>query len=264
MIIYMLILNIFDDISNWFFRVTSNISFKDQIIPFIIGIIVGVVLFGLFYLWFVFLTFKKNEKKSLGYVEISDEKVLQIINNSKNKFMAESSSKELGEKYQDLSVVSWEVINDIASTIYPDSKHPLFELTPDEFLMLIHYISDRVDELLKGRILRKLRTFKVSSIIKVYDYKKAIDETKAMKVAKESKVMKVIGPVLNTINPFYWFRKVTVNVLIMKLSNKLALDIIDIVGEETVKVYTKTVFKKDESISDVKEELEKIIEEEEK
>ena len=137
-------LNVFDDISNWFFRVTSNITFKGQVIPFLFGIVFGIIIFGLMYVLFVFATFKKNEKKSKGYVEISDEKILQIIQNSKNKFLEESSMKPLSEKYQDVAKISWEVICDIASTIYPDSKHPLFELTSNEFLLLIHYISDRL------------------------------------------------------------------------------------------------------------------------
>ncbi len=252
-------LNIFDDISNWFFRVTSNITFTGQVIPFIFGIIVGVVIFGLLYVLTIVTRFKKNEKKSKGYVEIDDEKILRIIENSKNKFSEESSMKALQEKYKDLSSIAWEEINDIASTIFPDSKHPLFELTPNEFLELIHYISDRIDELLSGRILKKLRQFKVSSIIEFYDTKKKIEETKAVKAAKRTGVMKVIGPVLNTINPFYWFRKIVLNTAIVKISNNIALDIIDIVGEETVKVYSKTVFRA-ESL----EEIEKIINEEEK
>ena len=66
-------LNIFDDISNWFFRVTSNITFTGQVIPFIFGIIVGVVIFGLLYVLTIVTRFKKNEKKSKGYVEIDDE-----------------------------------------------------------------------------------------------------------------------------------------------------------------------------------------------
>lgn len=257
-----LFLNVFDDISNWFFRVTSNITFKGQVIPFLFGIVFGIIIFGLMYVLFVFATFKKNEKKSKGYVEISDEKILQIIQNSKNKFLEESSMKPLSEKYQDVVKISWEVICDIASTIYPDSKHPLFELTSNEFLLLIHYISDRVDELLSGRVFRKLREFKVSDIIKYYDAKKTIEETKAVKAAKQSGVMKVIGPILNTINPFYWFRKAIVNIAIVKITNKLALDIIDIVGEETTKVYTKEVFKI-EGVDNL-EQIERILNEEEK
>lgn len=258
----MLFLNIFDDISNWFFRVTSNISFKDQVIPFIFGILIGFVLFGLFYILFVFTTFKKNERKSKGYVEIEDEKILQIIKNCKNKFIEESSTKAIQEKYQDLAQINWEEIQDIASTILPDSKYPLFELTPNEFLQLIHYISDRIDELLRGRVLKKLRGYKVSSIIKFYETKRAIEETKVVKAAKRTEAHKVIGPVLNTINPFYWFRKVVFNVVVTKITNKMALDIIDIVGEETVKVYTKTVFNVEDDNTQLA--IEKIISEEEK
>ena len=261
MVIKMIILNIFDKISEWFFRITSNISFKDQIIPFLLGILMGVIVFGLLYILFLFTTFRKNEKKSKGYVEIEDEKLKQIIQNSKNRFLEESSMKPLKEKMTDLKDRSWDLINDIAMSLLPDSKYPLLELTPDEFLLLSHYISDRVDELISGRILKRIRTFKVSSIIKYYDLKKAIDENAAVKAAKKSGVTKAIGPILNTINPFYWFRKAIGEVYIVRIFNKIALSILDIVGEETVKVYTKSIFNayKDEAET----ELDKILNEEE-
>lgn len=261
MITKIIILNIFDKISEWFFRITSNISFKDQIIPFLLGIVVGAVLFGLLYIMFLFTSFKRNEKKSKGYVEIEDEKLKLVIQNSKNKYIEESSMKPLKDKSMDLRDISWDLINDLASCILPDSKYPLLELTPDEFLLLAHYITDRVDELLAGRFLRVFRTYKVSSIIKIYDIKKSFDENAAVKVAKKTGVTKVLGPILNTINPFYWFRKVFMEASIVKISNMIALDIIDIVGEETVKIYSKAIFNVEKD--DSEKELKRLLNEEE-
>ena len=50
--------------------------------------------------------------------------------------------------------------------------------------------------------------------------------------------------------------------MVTKITNKMALDIIDIVGEETVKVYTKTVFNVEDDNTQLA--IEKIISEEEK
>ena len=71
--------------------------------------------------------------------------------------------------------------------------------------------------------------------------------------------------VLNVFNPAFWARKLINGVTIPKVANKVALTIIDIVADETNKIYSKSVFGVEKQIdADILEnpdDIEKIIEE---
>lgn len=244
-----MIINVFNDISAWFFRVKENISLKEFIGPFLAGIGVGFLLFLLLYILFIFVSFRKKQKESVGYVEIDNEKIKRIILNSKNRFNEESSMKPVSQKFSELGEISWEMIQDIASVYYPKSKYPMYELSSEEFLQLAHYITNRVDMLLSGRILQKMKKYKLSSIFSLLDAKKKYDETKIAKLAKKANatgVGKVLSVIIHTVNPFHWLKRAMIDLPFIKISNKVALVIIDIISEETVKVYSKSVFKKEE------------------
>ena len=68
--------------------------------------------------------------------------------------------------------------------------------------------------------------------------------------------------VINLINPFWWAKKLVVNVSMNIVINKLALVIISIVGEEVYKVYSKKVFLEESNINSISEDEIKEIENE--
>ena len=78
----------------------------------------------------------------------------------------------------------------------------------------------------------------------------AIDKAKIVtdnKVVKEvSKPVKGLWKAINIINPIYWGKKAVTHFSTGMLMNKIVLVIIDIVGNETSKVYSKSVFLKDD------------------
>ena len=45
----------------------------------------------------------------------------------------------------------------IASTYYPKSKYPLYELNISELVVLLHYITNRIDEIFDKNILKLLK-----------------------------------------------------------------------------------------------------------
>lgn len=250
-----MVLNIFNDISAWFFRVKESVSLKEFIGPFLAGIGVGFLLFLLLYVLFIFVSFRKKQEKSIGHVEIDNEKIKRIILNSKNRFNEESSMKPVSQKFSELGEISWEMIQDIASVYYPDSKYPIYELSSEEFLQLAHYITDRVDSLLSGRILSKMKKYKLSSVFSLLDAKRKYEETKIAKIAKKANatgIGKVLSVIIHTVNPFHWLKKAMIDLPFIKISNKIALVILDIISEETVKVYSKSVFKKEEDYEFIK------------
>ena len=63
--------------------------------------------------------------------------------------------------------MSWDLINDIARTYYPNSQYPLFELSIEELISLDYYIMKRIEKIFSGKVLSKVKKMKISSLVKV-------------------------------------------------------------------------------------------------
>ena len=135
-----MILSFTESVQEYFHKL-GNASFVD-FIPFIIGIVIGFALCFLIYLLVFVISIKKDSKNISDSEtnEISDEEIRIIIENCKNKYKEEVSSKKTSEKLTDLKSMSWDLINDIARTYYPNSQYPLFELSIEELISLDYYI----------------------------------------------------------------------------------------------------------------------------
>ncbi len=239
-----------------------------SLVTLLFGILIGILFCLMTYLVFITIRFKKD--KSLSYikdVDINNEDLKRSVTNAKNQFIEECSYLKSSEKIVKLKDISLSLVDDIALFYYPNSKHPKYELTISEALMLTHYIADRIDTIFKGPILKKLKEIKISSILNFIDVKKVAEENKIVKTVTNTKVrnvMKTVRGVLNYANPVYWIRKLMIDVPYTAAFNKISLTIIDIVAEETDKVYSKSLFAEklnldvDKSI----EEIQNIIEEE--
>ncbi|MFY9422160.1 MAG: hypothetical protein GX482_06195 [Acholeplasmataceae bacterium] len=236
-------LNIVRLVRDFFSDLFGKLSFENLLI-LLSGIIIGFVLCFLIYLLIVVTSFKKEEKRiSVPEVKVEDERIQRLIRSAKIEFMEEASSTTTGQKLNELKNICWNLIHDIARVYFPDSKYPIYELSIDELMTLIHYITDRVDSLFKGPILRPLKKIRISYILKVIDTKRKIDENKAVKTASKLRTpWKVTKTVLNIFNPVYWVRKLMISTTLVAVTNKICGIIIDVVGEETNNVYSKSVF----------------------
>ena len=161
-----------------------------------------------------------------------------------------------------LQNITAELTVDIAKKFYPKSKYPYLELTVDETLNLAHYITDRVEDLLQGKILRMTRGLTLAKIYELNETKTKIDNNKFVKAARKySKVTKAAVAVLNAVNPVYWFRKLTKETALNIIVVRIGLSIIAITGEETYKIYSKKVFNVEKTIvtgvDDIYEDLKK-------
>ena len=84
------------------------------------------------------------------------------------------------------------------------------------------------------------------------------------------KMVDTVKGALNVLNPVYWFRKTIMNTTLDFAVNKLCLAVIEIVGEETYKIYSKRVFDEeknldlnvDEIVDELDEEMKDISDEE--
>lgn len=257
-------LSIFNDIRDLVITLLDKFSWGNVLVLFA-GVALGFVMCFFIYLVIVLGSLKKNEKEvKVTSNEISSDEVKRTIKSAVNRYTEESSNSPINQKINDIKDISWELINDIARMYYPESNYPIYELSIEEFMELNHYITNRVDSLFKGRVLKTFKSIKISQILKILDLKKKIDENKAVKAAKKANIpgfFKATMNVLNVFNPGYWVKKLMINTTLAIGTNKIAKTVIDIVGEETSKVYSKSVFNKELQIES---EVEKTIDEIEK
>ncbi|HRY78059.1 MAG TPA: hypothetical protein P5154_04770 [Candidatus Izemoplasmatales bacterium] len=160
--------------------------------------------------------------------------------------------------------LSFDLIQEIAKHYFPHSRYPLYELTPQEVMDLVNYISKRVDKLMSGKLIRKFRNYRISLIVDIMQKKKAFDNSKLMKANRELKLSKILSigsAVLNAANPIYWFRKLALKPSTTLVTKELCKLIIKIAGEETDKIYSKKLFQPPVDPEKVEKELEETIEE---
>ena len=113
-------------------------------------------------------------------------------------------------------------------------------------MMLIIYIEGRLEEIFNRRGLRLIKRVNVATIFNVTNKTNQVMDSKAFQVTKEvSGAVGTIKKVVNVVNPAWWVRKVVIDNTINFITDKLCLVTIAIIGEETYKIYSKTVFNQD-------------------
>ncbi len=244
-------LNIWESIRHFFMQLFSKVSWG-SIFTLLTGIIIGIILCVFFYLIVLLRSFEKINQESTQPIpneNQKDEEVLSLIQGAKDQYREETESFNTSQKIIEVKDLSWNLIHEIAKTYYPESKYPLYELSIDELIRLNGYITERIDGLFQKRILKMTRNIKVSQIFRIMDAKKKIEDNKIVKGAKKihlAGIGKTALNALNLINPVHWMKKLMLGMSINIGMNKIALIIIEIVGQETAKVYSKHVFLKQE------------------
>ena len=225
----------------WIFEIDFT-----SIISFLIGIFLGAIIVCGVYA-FAVLSSLRN-KKFLIKTEVDDittEEVKQLIIDTQIEYKKKDVRGEKSRITHCTDLCKNLAIN-IASRFYPNSKHPLLELSVDELMMLIIYIEGRLEEIFNRRGLRLIKRVNVATIFNVTNKTNQVMDSKAFQVTKEvSGAVGTIKKVVNVVNPAWWVRKVVIDNTINFITDKLCLVTIAIIGEETYKIYSKTVFNQD-------------------
>lgn len=217
---------------------------------FLIGIFFGASILVLLYLVQVLANLKKGFKGKKPAETIEKEEVVFLVNEALLKFKDKELRQEQS-KIPYLTYICKELVNDIAAQFYPKSKYPIYELTIDESLSLVKYVSDRVNEILDRRGIRTIKKITIAKIIGWASVKKSIDESKLVKISSKYRVRQIFKTamgIINLVNPIYWAKRLVVSSATNLVVNKICLITISIVGEETYKIYSKKVFDKEDSI----------------
>ncbi len=227
-------------------------SFFDwkYLIVFLTGILFGFLFMLLIYLYSVLLSLRKKRKYRKEPVEIDELEIEMLIKDAQKEFKNKELRKQEG-LIKHLKTTTFALSEDIAKKYYPVSKYPMLELSVEESLELSKYISQRVNDFLSAKLLAPLKRRTIAQIKGIYDTKVKIEESKVVEVSKQvgaKRIGKTVLGVVNALNPAYWVKKLTVDKLYNVIIVKMSLAIIAIVGEETYKIYSKSVFKKPEEL----------------
>ena len=231
------------------FQISDFINLP-SIIAFGLGVLFGFLLLLLVYVYAAIKGInKKMRKRKPDEEDVDINEIEWLINEAKSSFKEQDKLKERGT-FEILFDISKALATDVASKFYPRSKYPLRELTIDETLVLTHYISDRVDELLSAKILARFRGMTIQQILMLKDVGEKVTESKIYTTAAGAQLGKVWGA-LRAVNPIYWIKKGTVDQAIKIILRKISLNVIVITGEETYKIYSKKLFevKPDDELS---------------
>ena len=237
------------------------------LISFVIGTIFGFTVLLLIYLYAVILSLNKNLRlKKADETDIDEEEIKLLIEDAQSQFKDKDTRVSVGYAKL-LGEINKELAIDIAKKFYPKSKYPYLELTLDETMKLNHYITNRLEEVLEGRIFALVRGWTLAKLVEINDTKTRIEQTKIVKTAKKySKVTSAAIQVVNAVNPVYWIRKFTKETIINVIMVRIGLALIAITGEETYRIYSKKVFNidvdLDTGIDRIYDELQKDLKEE--
>lgn len=263
-----MILNIWDNIKLYFQEFfTKNLI--GNLITLFFGIIIGIMIVFLFYGITVLIDIKKVDKEVKKIEEdekdlkIKNDEVREIIDLSLSRYDDISKSLFTADKIKDhISVVSDIIalmVKDIAKVYYPDSKYSFGEISLKELMDLIRYILDRIDEIFeKHRTIRVFKRLTISLVLNSINKISEINNNKIVKNIKKYNIDEAASTFLkikNIINPVVWVRKLTINKLIKYGLPKLVRSILEIIGSEAAKVYSKSLFNKENKITINDEEL---------
>ena len=260
-----MILNIWETIRNFFKNLYLELSWT-SIFVLLTGIIIGFIIFALFYLGLVLRGVKQAEKIQELLTSKEDIKKNQVakkvIAAAQDQFKEEVLDYSLKQKIECAKDVAFKLVNDVAKVYYPDSKHPLSEISIEELIKLNYYITERIEKIFQNRVFRLFKGVKISRLMWIIETRNKVENNKLLKAAKKMKLQNVLPKVLNALNifnPAYWGNKITISSIDYLVVNKVLLLLINVVGIETAKVYSKNLFDENDEINDMLEDIEKEI-----
>ena len=244
--------NVIQSIDDFFTKIFS--SLKEAITwntfwTLIAGIVIGFVICSTIYGILLMNSISKKEKEIENTKkDIDDDKINNIVEQIKNSYVEESEGLSVTSRFDILGKKIIEIVNKISSEYYPESKYPIYELTIEELILFMHYLSNRIGDIFDKPLLAPFKKISIAQIFKILDTKKKIEETKAAKAFKKANVGKVSSIIMGGLkyaNPVYWVKKLFDGSTINFASRKISLLIIDIVADETNKTYSKSIFNKE-------------------
>jgi len=168
------------------------LGFGPRFLAFLFGMAAGIVLFSEIYVfYFVRGSSIDIEAIKRPKIEVDQQYLLDKIKGKQKEFKRNMKlgNEGLAKKTFDLS---YELVEEISEFFFPESKYPMLELSVNEILNLIHYITNRVDELLDRPVIKNTKNMQVIKFMQMYDKKKQVEESKLYRAAQKAQVGKIM------------------------------------------------------------------------
>jgi hypothetical protein len=233
---------------------------------FVLGIITGIILLILSIAFILSRSERIKTKNRLGQTVALDDKVVLDMVESKQDQLDKTVKLTDGGYFKVAVDLSLELSEEIARYYFPKSRFPIYELSIQEMLDLNFYITKRVEELMNGKFFKLFKNYRIATILDILNTRKKINNSKLMQITRKMKLQQIYSAtrtVLNYANPIYWFRKLAIKPTTVVVTKEICKYIIAIFGEETNKIYSKAIFKEEDSESDILQKIDQFIEEKE-
>ena len=238
-----------------------------NIFTFVFGIAIGIAIMTIIYLQKILARIKSDGFNELSKVTIDEYeiafnvkdkdkvselkdssnayKVYQTINMYENLFYDKKLRGSRGYVLYTYDLVT-ALVRNIASIYSPDARFPLYEVTIDELLDLMKYLSRRISEILDYNDITYLRKINLNTIISLRNLSFDIKNSKVVQVSKKYHINNILSGfkiLLNIVNPLYWVRKFVVNKSFDIVEKRICASVIRIVGGEAFNIYSKNIVK---------------------
>jgi hypothetical protein len=215
------------------------------LVNFLAGVVFGFTLCSLTFAVIFLGREKKRERKQIEAGALLLKPEIDEMIRKKQEMLPEIANVARHSYFRVAFDLSFELMNEIAAHYFPDKRYPMYELTPQEILDLNRYITNRLEKIINGKIIRKFKKYRISTIVEIVNRKRDLDNSKLMKINKQFQISKILGNVsliLNAANPVSWLKRSAVKPLMTYVTKEACRRIIAIVGEETDKVYSGKLF----------------------
>ena len=208
---------------------------------FLYGLLAGVVFF---LLTFLILTLIAKSKKIIDkyakneQIEVNPE-YKNIIKTNKDNYSTNCKGQDIKIKLNGIWTAISSMMNEISLLYYPNSKDPMFEITIDQLVDFLRYLTKRVnytvDRILEGKLSiverfskNSFKDKRISSLLLMFNGKEKKPE-ELIKPKKENKLFK-------------WVKKKAINTGIkigLNMVDDEIIKLIEDLGEDINKLYSK-------------------------
>lgn len=153
-----------------------------------------------------------------------------------------SFGEELSFNPRAFSEISFEVVRKIASVYYPDEDEPQYKATVDGLLDLNERVIRRLKDLFDKPIIKKFRGVDVATILSVKKGYEAVRKHPITEFVMSKPALRKLWQAgwsaANLLNPWYWGRKMVIEVGLETGKRYFITGLVTIVGEEAVMLYS--------------------------
>lgn len=216
-----------------------------NLITFIIGIIFGMAIAGIFYMMIILRSIRATASIRLPK-ETENKDVEDFIMKARKKYRENKGRKSSEERFILTKDIAVELAYEIAHYHFPESKNPYLEISAYEVLETLKYIVERVENILDIRPLRRLKNLSGIQVLRMFEWKDIVKDNKVVKQLvrfNNSKTVKAAKGIYSAISPTYFIRRTLMNTTVMFSVDALNQVFLNIVGEEVYRLYSKELFR---------------------